>query len=180
MELDQSRPNVIPYTPVKQTWRTFMDNPFADSDEVGYLKKPRAGLIPYIRENGEIKYLMMIASNPIFGGPRPMISKGKIEDNEDSFECAVREAVEELGLVELNMRFKPVKIVEERVVLRSGMYDLTLYAVELHNTWHFDPWCDETEYIEWHTLESFKVHGRRDHVKYVETLEEMIKHNQLS
>lgn len=149
-----------------------------EHEENEYQKKPRAGLIPYFREkNGDIKYLMMVASNPIFGGPRPMISKGKIEENENALECAVREAIEELGLVELNMKTTPFKIAEERVVLRSGMYDFTLYAVELSNTWHFDPWCEETEFTEWHTLSSFKQHGRRDHIKFVEILEERVKHN---
>ena len=151
-----------------------------DSEEVEYQKKPRAGLIPFFRvRDGQIKYLMMVASNPIYGGPRPMISKGKIEENEDALQCAVREAIEELGLVELNMKTQPFKIAEEKVVLRSGMYDFTLYAVELFNTWHFEPWCEETEYIEWHTLESFKQHGRRDHVKFVAMLEERVKHNQI-
>jgi 8-oxo-dGTP pyrophosphatase MutT (NUDIX family) len=149
------------------------------NEETEYLKNPRAGLIPFIREKGEIKYLMMVASNPIFGGPRPMISKGKIEEDEDAYHCAIREAIEELGLVDLNMKTKPFKIAEERVVLRSGMYDFTLYAVELYNTWHFEPWCEETEYTEWHTLESFVQHGRRDHVKFIAMLEERIKHNDI-
>lgn len=151
-----------------------------ESDEIEYQKKPRAGLIPFFREKtGEIQYLMMVASNPIFGGPRPMISKGKIEQDENALECAIREAEEELGLVPYNMKTTPFKIAEEQVVLRSGMYDFTLYAVELYNKWHFEPWCEETEFTEWHTLDSFKQHGRRDHVKFVSILEERIKHNEI-
>lgn len=140
-------------------------------DEPQYEKRPRAGLIPYLRdENGEPLFLMMIASNPKFGGPRPMISKGKIEEGETAFECAVREAEEELGLVPSNMRTTPREIAQERVVLRSGAYDLTVYAVEIFDRWNFDRWCDETEYTEWHTVESFREKGRRDHLKYVEQL----------
>ena len=149
-------------------------------DEQQFMKLPRSGLIPYIRnERGELEYLTMIASNSKFGGPRPMISKGKIEDGENAELCAVREAIEELGLVELNMKFKPFLLAEEQVSLRSGMYHLTLYAVELYNKWHFESWCDETEYIEWHTLDSFKGHGRRDHVKFIQMLEDRIIHNRL-
>ena len=140
-------------------------------DEPQYEKRPRAGLIPYLRDDtGEPLFLMMIASNPKFGGPRPMISKGKIEEGETAFGCAVREAEEELGLVSSNMRAEPREIAHERVVLRSGAYDLTVYAVEIFDRWNFDRWCDETEYTEWHSVESFREKGRRDHLKYVEQL----------
>lgn len=103
-----------------------------------------------------------------------MISKGKIEEGESDFECAVREAQEELGLVVENMAEQPELLVKDRVVLRSGTYDLTLYSVPIVTRWLFDKWCDETEYVEWFTLEKFKEVGRRDHIKYVEMLEQKL------
>lgn len=140
-------------------------------DEQEYEKRARAGLIPYMRDvSGELIFMMMVSSNPKFGGPRPMLSKGKIEEDETVFECAIREAEEELGLVRLNMIGQPKLLIEERVVLRSGAYHLTVYSVEIRDRWNFGKWCDETEYTEWHTLDSFKERGRRDHVKYVEQL----------
>lgn len=140
-------------------------------DEQQYEKRARAGLIPYMRnERGEIVFLMMVSSNSKFGGPRPMLSKGKIEDGESALECAIREAEEELGLVRSNMIKEPVLLAEERVVLRSGAYHLTVYSVEIRDRWDFGKWCDETEYTEWHTLESFQERGRKDHVKYVQQL----------
>lgn len=145
-------------------------------DEEQYEKRPRAGLIPYLKgEDGVYRYLMMVSSNAKFGGPRPMISKGKIEDGEDTLECAIREAEEELGLVRENMTENPFLLADERVVLRSGAYHLTVYAAGIRDRWNFDKWCDETEFTTWMTLESFREKGRKDHVTYVEQLEARLR-----
>lgn len=144
-------------------------------DELQYEKRARSGLIPFTREQGEPIFLMMVSSNAKFGGPRPMLSKGKIEEGESTLECAIREAEEELGLIRQNMIGEPMLLADERVVLRSGAYQLTVYAVEIRDRWDFDKWCDETEYTEWHTLESFQERGRRDHVKYVEQLSAQLR-----
>ncbi len=141
-------------------------------DEVGYEKRARAGLIPFMREGGELKYLMMVCSDPKFGGPRPMISKGKIEDGETPLEAAVREAEEELGYKQRNARGAVLPIFEGRQELYSGAYTLNVYGVEIQDKYDFDKWCDETEFTLWMTLEEFKAKGRKDHVKFVEQLEQ--------
>lgn len=143
-------------------------------DELQYEKRPRAGLIPWLKDDEGFKYLMMISSNPKFGGPRPMISKGKIERGETALECAVREAEEELGLKRANLAEPPQLLTSERVVLRSGTYELTLYHAPIISRWDFDRWCDETEYVEWHTLSSFQEEGRKDHIKFVMQLEHLL------
>lgn len=144
------------------------------SDETQYEKAPRAGLIPFIKgDDGNYRYLMMVSSDPKFGGPRPMISKGKIEEGETTLICAIREAEEELGLLRENITGTGVfHLADDRVILRSGTYDLTVYAAEILDRWNFVPWCSETEYTVWKTLEEFKTDGRRDHIKYVEMLEQ--------
>ena len=145
-------------------------------NEESYEKEPRAGLIPYLRgTDGTLLYLMMVSSNPIFGGPRPMISKGKIENDEGTLRCAIREAEEELGLVDRNMRGVPFLIEDHRTVLKSGAYQLTVYAVEIFERWDFESWCEETEYTVWVTLEDFRKDGRRDHVQYLEKLEKILR-----
>jgi 8-oxo-dGTP pyrophosphatase MutT (NUDIX family) len=145
-------------------------------DDAGYEKRSRAGLIPFIRDGhaGAIQYLMMVSSDPKFGGPRPMISKGKIEDGETPIEAAKREAEEELGFRMRNSRGLPCLVFDGRQELYSGAYHLTVYGVEVQSRWDFDKWCDETEYTVWMSLEDFKQKGRRDHVKFVETLEQMV------
>ena len=143
-----------------------------DETEMNYEKRPRAGMIPYTRnQRGELIYRMMVASDPIYGGPKPMISKGKIEDGEEPLETALREAKEELGLYEHNLKGEPKKVADERVRLRSGTYHLTVYAVEINNRLDFGPWEEETAYTEWMTLAEFKEHGRKDHYKYLEKIE---------
>jgi 8-oxo-dGTP pyrophosphatase MutT (NUDIX family) len=150
-----------------------MDN---SQDELQYHKPARAGLIPYtFNAEGVPVYLMMISSDPKFGGPRPMISKGKIEIGEDELNCAIREAEEELGLVKRNMKSEPVQLAAEQVVLRSGTYFLTVFYVEIFDRLDFDKWCDETEYTLWMTCEQFKEEGRKDHVKYVVQLDNIIR-----
>jgi 8-oxo-dGTP pyrophosphatase MutT (NUDIX family) len=145
------------------------------TDESGYEKRARAGLIPYIREDdGTLKYLMMVSSDPKFGGPRPMISKGKIEDGEGPLAAAVREAEEELGFQVRNARGLPRLIFEGRQALFSGAYHLTVYGVEVMSRWDFGKWCDETEYTLWMSLDEFRAQGRKDHVKFVEELERSI------
>lgn len=141
-----------------------------------YEKEPRAGLIPFLRcDDGEIRYLMMVASDPKFGGPRPMISKGKIENGETELECAFREAEEELGMVVRNTRGAPLPVFEGRIELYSCAYSLTVFGIEIQDRFDFGKWCDETEYTEWLTLEEFKAKGRRDHVRFVEALERRLR-----
>jgi 8-oxo-dGTP pyrophosphatase MutT (NUDIX family) len=146
------------------------------SDESGYEKRARAGLIPWLRDDqGVPLYLMMISSDPKYGGPRPMISKGKIEEGETPLEAAVREAEEELGFKMRNARGDLRLVFEGRIELYSGAYHLTVFGVGVQDRHDFDKWCDETEYTLWMSLEEFRTKGRKDHVKFVEELERQIR-----
>lgn len=148
--------------------------PIPTDDQSGYIKMPRAGLIPFLRTSDGLKYLMMVASDVKFGGPRPMISKGKIEAGETPQQAAVREAIEELGLKERNTRGEIIEVFSGHIQLRSCAYDLYVFGVEIQDRYDFDKWGDETEYTLWVTLDEFIADGRRDHVKLVQALENAI------
>lgn len=136
---------------------------------------PKAGLIPYIVDtDGQLKMLFMVASDPKFGGSKPMISKGTIEDGETAEHAAVREAIEELGLKPENIKGNLIKVFEDKVTLRSSNYDLTIYGVEVYNKTNFDKWDYETLFATWMTQESFETKGRRDHKPIVNTLIEKL------
>lgn len=133
---------------------------------------PKAGVIPYMIDpkDGRLKMLFMVASNPKYGGPRPMISKGTIEIGEDKLSAAIREAHEELGLRETNIDGEPFKVWEGFVELRTSQYDLIVYGAKIKNKHDFDKWQHETLYTTWMTNESFQEKGRRDHKPIVQLL----------
>jgi len=136
---------------------------------------PKAGLIPYIVDtDGQIKMLFMVASDPKFGGSKPMISKGTIEDGETAEHAAVREAIEELGLKPENIKGNLIKVFEDKVTLRSSNYELTIYGVEVHNKTNFDKWDYETLFATWLSQTRFDEIGRRDHKPIVLKLTQLI------
>lgn len=147
-----------------------------DEDEPQYEKRARAGLIPYIfTETGELKFLTMVSSDPKFGGLRPMISKGKIELGETELDAAVREAIEELGFKIQNACGTLKEVISEHVIIHSGSYNLTVFGVQVIDMYNFNKWNEETEYTVWLTADEFRTNGRKDHIKYIEILEKLIK-----
>lgn len=127
----------------------------------------KAGFIPYVLEDGEPLMLFMIASNPQFGGTKPMISKGHVEKNEDLKEAAIREAEEELGL-------KPTNITHVEFGWSGNItgfdddYTLTIFIGEVSYKENFGKPHYETKETVWLTLEQFKKQGRTSHVPIVE------------
>jgi 8-oxo-dGTP pyrophosphatase MutT (NUDIX family) len=116
----------------------------------------RAGLVPYIVENGQIKMLFMRPTNFEFGTFTYQIGKGKVENEDATFyDAAIREAKEELGLFVSNV----VKIEE----VGNFMGRTMVYTAKVKNKEMFGQPSDETESTKWMTLEDFLDEGRDLH-----------------
>lgn len=139
----------------------------------------KAGLIPYFLDStsGNFKYLMMVSSDAAYGGSLPMVSKGG-QDPEDEhgnqetvLDCAIREAVEELGLKEENLVGLPAYLMSASY----KTYELFMFSCEIKDINNFDKPCYETEYTIWLTAEEFAVRGRKDHQVFVNELERRLR-----
>lgn len=136
---------------------------------------PRAGLIPYfITKDGTIEYMFMMPSNPKFGGPFLQISKGMIDDDEDTLTTAIREAEEELGFKESN-GFDYEHLVKDVVTTRAEVYFMDVYFCKVKKQFDFIKPHYETKYTTWVTNEQFQREGRRGHLKYVDEIEDILR-----
>lgn len=113
-------------------------------------------MIPFfVDENNNIEMKFMVPSDQKFGTSDPQFAKGRIEKNEIHEEAAVREAKEELGLREDNVKwFNYLGVFLGRT---------HIYICEVKNKEDFDEPHYETESIHWMTLEDFEKHGRELH-----------------
>jgi 8-oxo-dGTP pyrophosphatase MutT (NUDIX family) len=136
------------------------------------IKNPRkAGFIPYFNDNGIIRMMFMVPSDPFYGGPDPQIAKGGINDGEIAISTAMREAREELGLRQSNLKFETLRVVGENVKPEPDRpYTLMTFAAEVENMTHFDIPHYETGEVRWMTLEEFDILGRPCHRKIVRQL----------
>lgn len=86
--------------------------------------KEKAGTIPYVVINNEVEFLFMIPSDSKYGGSKPQIAKGVIEKNEGIEETAIREAIEEVGILKYEELFKVLQV-------KIKDYILHIYAMHL-------------------------------------------------
>lgn len=117
----------------------------------------RAGMIPYyINESGEVEMMFMIPSDQTYGGSAPQMAKGRIEDDEDPREAAVREAKEELGLIPQNID-GDIEYLGVHLG-RTHVYTCRVMIRDLFGVFSF-----ETEDVVWLTENEFHKHGRDIH-----------------
>lgn len=127
----------------------------------------RAGFIPYIVEqNGTVKMMFMIPSNPAFGGDKPQIAKGKIDPGEDAKTAALREAKEELGLFIGN-----IISIEE---LGTFLGRTTIYIGKVKRIDMFGEPTFETAATKWLTVDEFMEQGRDLHKPIVKAAHRQI------
>lgn len=140
-------------------------------NEVHNLQK--SGFLPYVMVDGELSFMFMVASDPNFGGDRPMLSKGHVEDGEDIKEAALREAEEELGLIRSNV-ISSFKAWSGRLEGMDAQYTLTIYAGEIKDKHKFNTPHFETKETVWLSLQQFRERGRKSHIPIVKQIHDQI------
>lgn len=129
----------------------------------------KAGLVPYIFENGVPIFMFMIPSDPAYGGHKPSIAKGTIDPGENTTQAAVREAEEELGLIASNMDKKTLfaDYVNAAQHGDDSTYHFTVYSCQVKNKHNFGKPHFETGSVHWLSADDFKIYGRKSHVKII-------------
>lgn len=129
----------------------------------------RAGLIPYIIENDEIKMMFMKPTDEVaeWSGDSFQIAKGKIENGETAELAAIREAHEELGLFRGNV------ILTEEVGVFMGR--TTVFVSKVKDKDMFGLPSDETSDTGWMTEAEFLESGRPLHQPVVQAAVRQIK-----
>lgn len=128
----------------------------------------KAGLIPYVIEDGVPVFMFMKSSDANFGGDAPMISKGHIDEGESAKEAAVREAEEELGLKRSNMVTSTLKEVwHGELSGQTETYVMVIYTCQVKDKANFGKPHYETESVHWMTNDDFQTRGRSSQRKIV-------------
>jgi 8-oxo-dGTP pyrophosphatase MutT (NUDIX family) len=127
----------------------------------------RAGMIPYLIEDGEVLMMFMKPSETLYGGDQFQLCKGVVEDGEDNRTAALREGAEELGLREENT----LSVTE----LGNFLGRTTVYVAKVNNTTDFDVPHYETDEVTWLTCDQFMKVGRDLHKDIVQLAEQVIR-----
>lgn len=130
-------------------------------------KVNRAGVIPYIIENNKIKMMFMLPSDPKYGTNFFQIAKGKQEKDETLEEAALREAGEEIGLFEGNIK--------ELYDLGTFMGRTSIYIAKIKDKKLFGDPSFETAEVKWMTAEEFDEIGRKLHKPIVKAAHRLIQ-----
>lgn len=117
----------------------------------------RAGMIPYyVNESGDIEMLFMRPTEHEYSGFVYQIAKGRVEDEDTSFEeAALREAREELGVLKSN-----IMLIDE---VGTFMGRTTVFVAKVNDKDLFGVPSFETESVSWMTLPKFLQEGRELH-----------------
>lgn len=129
-------------------------------------KVPRAGFIPYSKREDGVYIMIMVPSDPKYGGDRPQIAKGKVEEGESAEEAGIREAEEEIGLVRTNI----VKV--EHLGTFLGYTDI--FYGEVKDEDNFVGTTYETAEAYWISVSEFLEKGRDIHKPIIKAFKRAI------
>jgi len=123
------------------------------SEEFNKPVREKAGCMPYVIENGIVKGLFVISSNPAFGGSAPMLVKGHVDSGETVAEAALREAQEEAGLKLSNIKMNTFKQGwQGQITGMTSTNPMTIFVVECKTTTDFnkpDYEISSTHWLSW-------------------------------
>ena len=130
---------------------------------------PKVGIIPYyVTEDAQVLMAFMIPSDPTYGGDRPQIAKGEIENGEAPLDAAIREGIEELGLRYDNMIFSTLRqAASGQCEGQYANYPVRIYAVRVKDQNEFDAPHHETKERVWMTYLDFVRDGREQQEEIV-------------
>ena len=136
----------------------------------------KAGFIPYIKEDEQVKFMFMISSDAKYGGSLPMISKGHIDPGETPQEAAIREAEEELGLIKSNLKAKTIAEGWRGIIKGNrDKYGMVIYFGEVKDKFAFGTPEHETKSVVWMTEKEFLASGRETHKNIVSEIAKKVK-----
>lgn len=130
----------------------------------------RAGVYPvHTNEEGKMFVYMMVPSNPKFGGPLPQLGKGGIDPGESAEQAAMREGVEELGLIPSNVA-RITQLTTTTIRGKKEQYSLTVFVAELKDPDDFDPHGWEAKWAGWVELEEAIKVSRKNQQQFLHLL----------
>jgi 8-oxo-dGTP pyrophosphatase MutT (NUDIX family) len=138
--------------------------------EEGELAK-RAGMVPFLSDG---RALFMVSSDPRDGG-LPEIAKGRVEGDEDTKQCAIREGGEELGLRQSNMAASPFLGWSGKMTGSDDPYQFEVYAVLVKDPDAFDESDSEVDKTLWLTPSEFETKGRKSHTQIMNKIFDKIE-----
>lgn len=126
----------------------------------------KAGIIPYQLVNSEIQMMFMIPSDPNYGGSKPQIAKGFVDDTDKgSKAAAIREGGEELGLDMENVKYGKHSVFDvfKGTIMDEKEYTFALYTCEIIDRSKFNTPHFETGAVVWMTARQFMEIGKEKH-----------------
>lgn len=129
----------------------------------------KAGFLPYIMVDGVPQFMFMIPSDPEYGGDKPTVAKGGIDEGESPKQAGIREAEEELGLKKSNVNPSTIRLAwAGEIKGMSSSYFMSIFMGEVKDKSDFNKPHFETKETVWLSLDDFKKHGRQSQVEIVE------------
>jgi len=111
----------------------------------------------------------MIPSDPAYGGDKPQLPKGRVDEGENTEQAAIREAQEEVGLRTDNI--KEIQLItKETISGKYASYDIFVYGAEVIDSKAFDDFGWESKWAGWMPIDEALQKGRDNQRHFLQAL----------